>query len=110
MSRSWSFRRSQMWHSRIDLEQQLKHIESPEMRRSISAVIRHAHARGLDKDDNFPHLVTADEPKIADKPPTIFHITPKTVGAQQDRLRPWVRSFTARPSRPTEPFYSTAIE
>ncbi len=71
----------QVWHSRIDLEQQLKHIESPEMRRSISALIRQARAHGLDEDDNFPHLVTADKPRIADKPPTIFHVSEKTVGA-----------------------------
>ena len=73
----------EIWHSRIDLEQELKHIESPELRRSLSTVIRHAQHRGLDKDDNFPHLVTGGEPKIADKPPTIFHITPKTVGGHK---------------------------
>jgi uncharacterized protein (DUF2252 family) len=73
----------EIWHSRIDLEQELKHIKSPELRRSLSTVIRHAQQRGLDKDDNFPHLVTGGEPKIADKPPTIFHITPKTVGGHK---------------------------
>jgi len=73
----------EIWHSRIDLEQELKHIKSPELRRSLSTVIRHAQHRGLDKDDNFPHLVTGGEPKIADKPPTIFHLTPKTVGGHK---------------------------
>jgi uncharacterized protein (DUF2252 family) len=73
----------EIWHGRIDLEQELKHIKSPELRRSLSTVIRHAQHRGLDKDDNFPHLVTGGEPKIADKPPTIFHITPKTVGGHK---------------------------
>ena len=73
----------EIWHSRIDLEQQLKHIESPELRRSLSTLIRHAQHRGLDKDDNFPHLVTGGEPRIADKPPTIFHISPKTVGGRR---------------------------
>ena len=73
----------EIWHSRIDLEQQLKHIESPELRRSLSTLIRHAQHRGLDKDDNFPHLVTGGEPRIADKPPTIFHISPKTVGGRK---------------------------
>ena len=73
----------EIWHSRIDLEQQLKHIESPELRRSLSTVIRHAQHRGLDKDDNFPHLVTGGEPRIADKPPTIFHMTKKTLGGRK---------------------------
>ena len=73
----------EIWHSRIDLEQQLKHIESPALRRSLSTVIRHAQQRGLDKDDNFPHLVTGGEPRIADKPPTIFHLGPKTLGGRK---------------------------
>ena len=30
----------EIWHSRIDLEQEIKHIESPELRRSLSTVIR----------------------------------------------------------------------
>jgi uncharacterized protein (DUF2252 family) len=73
----------EIWHSRIDLEHQLTQIESPDLRRSLSTVIRHAQARGLDRDDNFPHLVTAGEPRIADKPPTIFHISPKTLGGRK---------------------------
>ena len=73
----------EIWHSRIDLEQQLKHIESPALRRSLSTLVRHAQHRGLDKDDNFPHLVTGGEPRIADKPPTIFHITDKTLGGRK---------------------------
>jgi hypothetical protein len=46
-------------------------------------LIRNAQARGLDRDDNFPHLVTAGEPRIADKPPKIFHISPKTLGGRK---------------------------
>ena len=73
----------EIWHSRIDLEQELQHIESPELRRSLSTLIRHAQHRGLDKDDNFPHLVTGGEPRIADKPPTIFHVSPRTIGGRK---------------------------
>jgi uncharacterized protein (DUF2252 family) len=72
----------EIWHSRIDLQQELAHIESPELRRSLSTLIRHAQHRGLDRDDNFPHLVTGGEPRIADKPPTIFHLDPKTLGGR----------------------------
>ena len=71
----------EIWHSRIDLEEELKRIVSPALRRSLSTVIRHARRRGLDKDDNFPHLVAGGEPRIADKPPTIFH--PKTIGGRK---------------------------
>ena len=73
----------EIWHSRIDLEQQLKQIESPDLRRSLSTLIRRARARGLDEDDNFPHLVIGGEPKIADKPPAIFHLGPKTFGGRK---------------------------
>jgi hypothetical protein len=39
-------------------------------------LIARALAGGLEKDDNFPHLVTGAEPEIADRPPTIFHFGP----------------------------------
>jgi hypothetical protein len=73
----------EIWHSRIDLEHELKQIESPSLRRGLTAVIRRARTLGLDRDDNFPHLVTRSEPRIADKPPTIFHISPKTLGGRK---------------------------
>jgi uncharacterized protein (DUF2252 family) len=65
------------WHSRIDLEQKLKLVKNSELRRNLSTLIARARATGLEKDDNFPNLVTGLEPKIADKPPTIFHFDPK---------------------------------
>jgi hypothetical protein len=40
-------------------------------------VIAKARGEGLSKDDNFPHLVSGDHPKIVDKPPTIFHLDPR---------------------------------
>ena len=73
----------EIWHSRIDLEQELKQIESPAMRRSLSTLIRHARRRGLDRDDNFPHLAAGGEPRIADRPPMIFHPSPKTLGGRK---------------------------
>ncbi len=80
----------EIWHSRIDLRQELKHIESLALRGSLSTLIRRAQHRGLDKDDNFPHLVTGREPRIADKKPTIFHLGAKTLGG---RRIDFVRSF-----------------
>ena len=73
----------EIWHHKIDLQQELKQIESPELRSSLSTLIRRARARGLDKDDNFPHLVTGGEPRIVDKPPTIFHLGPKAIGGRK---------------------------
>jgi uncharacterized protein (DUF2252 family) len=63
----------EIWHSRIDLEKEVENIKDPQLRRRLSALIAKARAGGLEEDDNFPHLVTGAEPRIADRPPTIFH-------------------------------------
>jgi uncharacterized protein (DUF2252 family) len=68
----------EVWHSRVDLEQELSRIKNTELQRSLSSLINRARASGLERDDNFPHLVSGTEPKIADKPPTIFHFGAKT--------------------------------
>jgi hypothetical protein len=67
----------EVWHSRIDLEHKLKLVKNSDLRRNLSMLIARARSTGLEKDDNFPHLVTGVEPKIADRPPTIFHLDPK---------------------------------
>lgn len=67
----------EIWHSRIDLEQEIKRIGHAGLRRKLSAVISKARGEGLSRDDNFPHLVTGADPRIVDKPPTIFHLDPK---------------------------------
>jgi uncharacterized protein (DUF2252 family) len=66
----------EIWHSHIDLERELEVFESRELKRKLSTIIARARGRGLEKDDNYPHLVSGDEPKLADKPPTIFHLDP----------------------------------
>ena len=66
----------QVWHSRVDLEHELKRIENAELRRSLTNLINRARAKGLDRDDNFPHLVRRGDLKIADQPPLIFHFDP----------------------------------
>lgn len=67
----------EIWHSRIDLEQEIKRIGNDGMRRKLAAVIAKARGEGLSKDDNFPHLVSGANPRIIDKPTTIFHLDPK---------------------------------
>ena len=63
----------EIWQSRIDLEVEVERIEDPQLRRDLSTLIAKARFGGLEKDDNFPYLVTGAEPVIADRPPTIFH-------------------------------------
>jgi uncharacterized protein (DUF2252 family) len=67
----------EIWHSRIDLEQEAARIGNGGLRRKLADVIAKARGEGLSKDDNFPHLVSGDNPRIIDKPPTIFHLNPK---------------------------------
>src|SRR5258707_569363 len=67
----------EIWHSRIDLEQEIDRIGNPSLRRKLAGVIAKVRGEGLSKDDNFPHLVSGDNAKIVDKPPTIFHLNPK---------------------------------
>jgi len=65
----------EVWHSRIELQYEVEHVEDPALRRQLHAIITKAGKR-LQVDDNFPHLVGAGkESRIADKPPTIYHFT-----------------------------------
>jgi uncharacterized protein (DUF2252 family) len=67
----------EVWHSRIDLEKEIDFIGNGSLRRKLAGVIAKARGEGLSKDDNFPHLVSGEDPRIVDKPPTIFHLDPK---------------------------------
>jgi len=67
----------EIWHSRIDLEQEIKRTSNSDLRRKLAGVVAKARGEGLSKDDNFPHLVSGDVPRIVDKPPAIFHLDPK---------------------------------
>ena len=67
----------EIWHSRIDLEQELELIGK------LATIIAKARGEGLEKDDNFPHLVSGGEQRIADKTPAIFHLDPKANAAHK---------------------------
>src|SRR5262245_48559623 len=67
----------EIWHSRIDLETMIDRVSSGGLRKKLAGVIAKARGEGLSKDDNFPHLVGADDVSIVDKPPTIFRVDPK---------------------------------
>jgi len=47
----------EIWHCRIDLEQEIKQIANRDLRRKLTGVIAKARGEGLSKDDSFPHLV-----------------------------------------------------
>jgi uncharacterized protein (DUF2252 family) len=67
----------EIWHSRIDLAQEVQHIEDRRLRRQLHAVLAKAGKR-LEQDDNFPHLVRGKQGRIADKLPVIYHFTRKS--------------------------------
>jgi uncharacterized protein (DUF2252 family) len=64
----------EIWHSKIDLAQEIKRIDNAALRHKLTAVIAEAGKR-LVEDDNFPHLVRGDQARIADRPPLIYHLT-----------------------------------
>jgi uncharacterized protein (DUF2252 family) len=65
----------EIWHSRIELPREIRHLDDPVLKRRLEAIL-HKAGRSLERDDNFPHLVKGD--KIADKRPTIYHFNRKT--------------------------------
>src|SRR5205085_1483503 len=67
----------EIWHSRIDLENEINRIAHGGLRRKLTSVVGKARSEGLARDDNFPHLVGAGDMQIVEKPPAIFHLHPK---------------------------------
>jgi uncharacterized protein (DUF2252 family) len=66
----------EIWHSKIDLREEIRHIEDRDLRRKLFGIV--SKTRGhLEEDDNFPHLVTGKKPRIEDRPPRIYHFTSK---------------------------------
>jgi uncharacterized protein (DUF2252 family) len=66
----------EIWHGRIDLEQEAKKFRNPTMRKKMLSIMARARGQGLDRDDNFPNLAVSGAPLIQDKAPRIFHFAP----------------------------------
>ena len=96
----------EIWHSRIDLEQELKQIESPALRRSLSTVIPHAVSTGM---TTFPISSPAASPGSPTSRRQSSTSVRRRSGAARSTLPARLR-FTARRSRPTGPSFSTAID
>lgn len=64
----------EVWHARIDIEDEVKQIEDDKLRRRIYSALVKAK-KDLAADDNFPHLATTKggETRIEDRPPLIYH-------------------------------------
>jgi uncharacterized protein (DUF2252 family) len=70
----------EIWHSKIELTREVKKIADRRLRQKLHAILTKAGDR-LYEDDNFPHLVTGKQPRIANRPPLIFHFSKKEVSA-----------------------------
>src|SRR5215470_4421393 len=66
----------EIWYSKIDLAREVEGIEHRALRRELRDILARARDH-LAKDDNFPHLVQGKKPRIADRPPLIYHFTAK---------------------------------
>src|SRR5437899_2838245 len=66
----------EVWHSRIELTREIKHIGDRALRRKLRAIVAQARSH-VAEDDNFPHLVKGKAPRIEDRPPLIYHFTRK---------------------------------
>ncbi len=66
----------EVWYSKIELEREVRRIEDPLLRNRVHEILVKAGKR-LEQDDNFPHLVLGKRPRIADKPPLIYHFARK---------------------------------
>jgi uncharacterized protein (DUF2252 family) len=66
----------QVWHSKIDLAQEIDDIAHPGLRRQLKGILVKARDH-LAEDDNFPHLVKGKQLRIENRPPLIYHFRPK---------------------------------
>ena len=85
----------EIWHSRIELAREIDRIEHRTLRRELRGIIAKARDH-LAQDDNFPHLVKGKQPRIADRPPLIYHFTAKGDARHHVDAR---RAFEAYASR-----------
>jgi uncharacterized protein (DUF2252 family) len=96
----------EIWHTRIDLARAIQTIEDRPLKRQLSAILAKTTGR-LEQDDNFPHLVKGKRPRIADRPPLIYHFseqsdarhqlaTERVFAAYNDCLAPELRYLLGR--------------
>lgn len=100
----------EVWHGAVVLTRALPEVVDPALAARLRTLVTQAESN-LDKDDNFPHLApgatSADwrNWKIADKPPTIYHLDPGsqirfdvagTFAAYRSSVAPEVRALLDR--------------
>ena len=66
----------EIWHSKVELAREIERIEDRVLRRELQGILAKARDH-LAEDDNFPRLVKGKQPRIADRPPLIYHFAAK---------------------------------
>jgi uncharacterized protein (DUF2252 family) len=62
------------WNNHINLERELELIRDRKLASKLRQIIARARGKGLERDDNFPHLVREGGMRIEDRPPLMFHV------------------------------------
>jgi uncharacterized protein (DUF2252 family) len=70
------------WNNHTNLERELELIKDRALLNNLKQIVARARGRGLEKDDNFPHLIRGGDMRIEDKPPLIFHVDPSVIDPQ----------------------------
>ncbi len=86
----------QVWHTRMELEREVKLIDDAKLRDKILGTLVKAR-RDRAADDNFPHLATAKggNLRIEDRPPTIYHLDDASDAQHTIRARSVLAAYHA---------------
>src|SRR5258706_7947988 len=66
----------EIWHSKVDLAREIERIDDSSLRRQLTAIVAKT-IQHIEEDDNFPHLVKGNKPRIEDRRGVIYHFTAK---------------------------------
>jgi uncharacterized protein (DUF2252 family) len=62
------------WNNHINLERELELIRDRRLASKLRQIIARARNKGLERDDNFPHLVGEGDMRLEDRHPLMFHV------------------------------------
>src|SRR5262245_48276613 len=85
----------EIWHSKIILASEIDRIEDPALQRQLKSILAKARDH-LAEDDNFPHLVKGKRQRIADRPPLIYHFSPRGNGSHHVHAKGALEDYAAR--------------
>ena len=85
----------EVWHSKIMLAREIDRIKDPALQRELKSILAKARDH-LAEDDNFPHLVKGKQQRIDNRPPLIYHFSPKSSRSNHVDAKRALESYAAR--------------